>query len=84
MNTYALAVQITDGNVNDILRLPYVVAVRKCNNQSPSEYMEWLEYDLTDGHIAEQGDWLCLDHQGRCHVLSKDEYSQSELSKPKS
>ncbi len=64
------AIRIGD-NVTDILKLPFVTGVRKCDDQ---QGFEWLEYDLTDGSIAEKGDWLCEDSNGQWSAHHNEEY----------
>ncbi len=58
-------------NVTDILKLTCVTGVRKCDDK---QGFEWLEYDLTDGSIAEKSDWLCEDYSGHWYAFDNDEY----------
>lgn len=67
---YKQAIRISD-NVTDIMKVPCVTGVRKCDDKHG---FEWQEYDLTDGSIAERGDWLCEDYIGKWNVLSNEEY----------
>lgn len=69
---YIQLIQIGD-NVTDILKLPCVTAVFKENDKRG---FEWLEYNLTNGEVAEKGDWLCEDCNGGWHVLSDEEYNE--------
>lgn len=68
------AIQIGD-NVTDILKLPCVKGVEKCDDKAG---FEWMEYILKSGDHAEKGDWLCEDSNGKWHALSDEEYSEME------
>lgn len=53
-------------NVNDILKLPCVVAVRKTNKGQ-------FEYELSNGiYLAYEGDWICQDESGDWTVISDE------------
>ena len=85
MSNYKLSIQI-DGNATNIMRLPCVAECYK--GTDPQTGDEHLCYHLRGGvykrldeypfrsTVAFQGDWLCLDQQGRWHCLTNEQYKK--------
>lgn len=79
------AIHIEGNSLGDLFQIPCVFGIRKDGKggfvihlfgDTYNGHVQWGEYN-----IADIGDWLCEDYEGRWHCLKDEEYKNEQYER---